>query len=107
MFFEVLLGAGVPSFMFLTTLCLILSIYAFRLIWVAKDRLSFAISTLFVASLLFGFMGDEIDSGPVAISFWCSAAILPRLYERFVKSAVHLNRVRDIVPVSAKVVPQS
>ncbi|OLB17188.1 MAG: hypothetical protein DMG58_13390 [Acidobacteria bacterium] len=100
-FFEALVGGGVPSFVFLTSLCLILSIYAFRLLWVAKDRFSFAIATLFIASLLFGFMGDEIDSGPVAISFWCSAAILPRLYERFVKSAPHLNRARDVVPVSA------
>ncbi|PYU57010.1 MAG: hypothetical protein DMG55_21815 [Acidobacteria bacterium] len=95
------MGGGVPSFVFLTSLCLILSIYAFRLLWVAKDRFSFAIATLFIASLLFGFMGEEIDSGPVAISFWCSAAILPRLYERFVKSAPHLNRARDVVPVSA------
>ena len=105
MFFEVLLGAGVPGFVFLTTLCLILSIYAFRLLWVAKDRFSFAISALFIASLLFGSMGDEIDSGPVAISFWCSAAILPRLYGRFVKSALRLNRARDIVPVAAGALP--
>jgi hypothetical protein len=107
MFFEVLSGAGVPSLVFLTTLCLILSIYALRLLWVAKDRFSFAISTLFIASLLFGFMGDEIDSGPVAISFWCSAAILPRLYARFVKPALHLTQARNTVPTNARALPQS
>ena len=106
-FFEALVGGGVPSFVFLTSLCLILSIYAFRLLWVAKDRFSFAIATLFIASLLFGFMGDEIDSGPVAISFWCSAAILPRLYGKFVESRLPLNRGRNSVPMNARVLPQS
>jgi len=107
MFFEVLSGAGVPGFVFLTTLCLILSIYALRLLWVAKDRYSFAISTLFIASLLFGFMGDEIDSGPVAITFWCSAAILPRLYDRFVKPALRPTQARNSVPMNSRALPQS
>jgi hypothetical protein len=30
-------------------------------------------------------MVDEIDSGPIAISFWCATAILPRLYESVLK----------------------
>jgi O-antigen ligase/polysaccharide polymerase Wzy-like membrane protein len=80
-FFEALLGGGVPSLAFLTALCLILSAYALRLLWVAKDRFSFALSTLFLASLLFGFMGDPLHSGPVAMAFWGSAASLPGLNE--------------------------
>ena len=101
-FFEALLGGGVPSFVFLIALCLILSTYALRLLWVAKDRFSFAVSTLFLACLLFGFMGDEIDSGPVAMSFWCSAAILPRLYEKYVTSALHPAQSHNGVPMNAE-----
>jgi O-antigen ligase len=81
MFLEVLSGGGVIAFAFFLALCITLSTYAAQLLCLAKDRLSFAASSLFIACLLFGFMGEEIDSGPVAISFWCAAAILPRLYE--------------------------
>lgn len=85
-FFEALSGGGIPSCLLLATLCLILSTHAVRLLWAARDRFSFAISTLFIACLMFASMGDEVDSGPVAIGFWCAVAILPQLYE------LHLER---------------
>ena len=81
MFFEVLSGGGLVSFSLLMVLCITLAVYAARLLYLRRDRLSFATGTLFVACLLFGFMEETIDSGPVAICFWCAAAILPRLYK--------------------------
>lgn len=82
MFVEVLAGGGVPSFALLTALCITLSIYTLRLLSKTRDRLSFAAASLFIACLLFGFMGDEIDAGPVAIGFWYSASVLPWLYQQ-------------------------
>jgi O-antigen ligase len=82
MFFEILLGGGVPSFVLFTALCLILSVYAASVLYKNRDRLSLAIASLFFASLIFGSMGDVIDSGPVAIYFWYSVAVLPWLYKR-------------------------
>jgi hypothetical protein len=84
-FFEVLSGGGIVSFVLFVALCLTLSIYAVRLLFAGKDRLLFATSSLFIVSLVFASMVDEIDSGPIAISFWCAAAILPRLYESVLK----------------------
>jgi O-antigen ligase len=78
-FLEVLSGGGVLSLVMLVALTAALSASAARLLILNKDRHSFAASSLFVACLLFGCMGDEIDSGPVAICFWCAAAILPKL----------------------------
>lgn len=87
MFLEVLAGGGIISFVPFLVLCISLSVYAARLLLSAKDRFSFAVSTLFIATLLFGAMADEIDSGPVAMSFWCAVAILPRLYESYWRRA--------------------
>ena len=81
MFVEVLSGGGVVSFVPLVGLCVLLSIYAVRLLYAKKDRFSFATASLFIACLLFGSTGQEIDSGPVAIAFWYCAAALPGLYE--------------------------
>ena len=85
MFVEVLSGGGVPSFALLIALCTTLSIYTVRLLCKTRDRLSFATASLFIACLLFGFMGDEIDAGPVAIGFWYSASVLPWLYRQSLK----------------------
>lgn len=79
MFFEVLSGGGLVSFALLLALCVALSTYAVRLLSPRSGRFSFAIAALFIACLLFGSTEETIDSGPVAICFWCSAAILPRI----------------------------
>jgi hypothetical protein len=81
MFFEVLAGGGIVSFVLLISLCIGLSIYTARLLYLRRDRFSFATAALFIACLLLGFTEETIDSGPVAISFWYSAAVLPCLYE--------------------------
>jgi hypothetical protein len=85
MFIEVLLGGGVPSFVLLVAVCAVLSANAARLLCTRRDGFSFAISSLFIACVLFGFMGEEIDSGPVGICFWYCAAVLPWLCERAAK----------------------
>ena len=85
MFFEILIGGGVLSLALFIALCILLSVYAVYLLYRNKDHLSFAVATLFFASIIFGSMGDEIDSGPVAMCFWYSASALPLLYERSLK----------------------
>jgi O-antigen ligase len=82
MFFEMLVGGGVLSFALFMVLCIVLSAYAACLLYKNRDRFSFAIASLFFATLIFGSMGDEIDSGPAALCFWYSVAALPWLYER-------------------------
>jgi len=81
MFFEILSGGGVLNFTLFIALCALLSVYAAYLLYKKRDRFTFAIATLFFATLFFGAMGDEIDSGPVAMCFWYSASALPALYE--------------------------
>ena len=85
MFFEILIGGGVLSFALFIAVCILLSLYAVCLLYRNMDRFSFAVATLFFASVIFGAMGDEIDSGPVAMCFWYSASALPLLYERSLK----------------------
>jgi len=80
-FVEVLAGGGLLSFFLFVALCAVLATYAARLLCLKRDRLSFAFSALFIACIILGFMGETIDSGPLAISFWCSAAMLPRLHK--------------------------
>jgi hypothetical protein len=93
MFMEVLLGGGVASFVLLVAICAVLSAYAARLLYTRRDGFSFAASSLFIACLLFGFMGEEIDSGPVGICFWYCAAVLPWLCERAAKGAPRPIRI--------------
>jgi hypothetical protein len=100
MFFEVLLGGGVTSFAFLVALCATLGVHAARLLYGRGDGFSFATSSLFIACMLFGFMGDEVDSGPVAIGFWYCAAALPCLYAESVRPALVLGRPRKKLDVA-------
>jgi len=81
MFLEILLGGGVVSLALFMALCIMLSVQAAYLLFKNRDRFTFAIATLFFASLVFGAMGDEIDSGPVAMCFWYSATVLPWMCE--------------------------
>jgi hypothetical protein len=107
MFFEVLVGGGVPSLLLLVALCLTLFVYVCRLLYRRRDRFSLAVSSLFIACVLFGCMGEEFDSGPTAISFWYSVAVLPCLYEKFVKRASQIAQAGSTVPVSASLAHQS
>ena len=101
MFFEILLGGGVPSFALFTALCVTLSVYAAYLLFKNRDHFSFAIASLFFATLIFGSMGDEIDSGPAALCFWYSVAALPWLYERTSVRATRPVESRRQLPMTA------
>ena len=82
MFFEILVGGGALTFALFTALCILLSLHAVYLLYKNRDPFSFAIAALFFATVIFGSMGDAIDSGPVALCFWYSVAALPWLSER-------------------------
>ena len=101
MFFEVLLGGGLLSFSLFMVLCTMLVVYAVCLLYKNRDRFSFALASLFLATLIFGSMGDEIDSGPVALCFWCSVAILPYLYEKSFQRATRPVQSRRQMPWAA------
>jgi len=101
MFFEILLGGGVLSFALFAALCTLLSVYAAYLLFKNKDRFSFAIVTLFLASLMLGSMGDDIDSGPVAMCFWYSATVLPWMYQQSAKRAIHPDESGRPLPMKA------
>ena len=94
-FLEVLSGGGVLSLVMLVALTAALATSAARILILTKDRYSFAASSLFIACLLFGCLGDEIDSGPVAICFWCAAAILPGLRSSLSKRAKRNTEASD------------
>ncbi len=101
MFFEILLGGGGLSFALFIALCALLSMYAAYLLFKNRDRFSFAVATLFLASVILGSMGDEIDSGPVAICFWYSAAVLPWMYQRSSRRATRPDESGSPLPMKA------
>jgi len=102
MFFEILLGGGVVSFALFAALCILLSVRAVYLLLKNRDRFSFAVATLFFACLILGSMGDEIDSGPVAMCFWYSAAVLPWMSDdRSSKRAARPEESRRHLPMKA------
>lgn len=107
MFFEVLLGGGVVSFVLLVALCCAMGIFAMRALWVRKDRLSFATVSLFIACVLFGSMGDVIDSGPVAIGFWFAATALPWLSTPSMRKFPAPRAAHDPLPAGAAAVQES
>ena len=92
MFIEVLAGGGLLSLALFLALCVTLSVYATRLLYLRRDRLAFAFSTLFIACLPLGFMGETIDSGPLALAFWCCASVLSRLHRWPVKGQTSLRQ---------------
>ena len=101
MFVEVLLGGGVPSLVLLITLCAARAANAARLFYTRSDVFSFAAASLFIACVLFGFMGEDIDSGPVAMGFWYSAAVLPWLCERARKRVPRPIQIAGELPTIA------
>jgi hypothetical protein len=53
--------------------------YATRILSGGRNPLVLAALGLFVASLMFGAVGADIDSEQVGVTFWCLATILPGL----------------------------
>jgi len=82
MFVEIFAGGGIVSLALFLALCVGLFVYAARLLYLRRDRLAFAFSALFIACIVLGLMGETVDSGPLALAFWCSASVLPRLRKR-------------------------
>jgi hypothetical protein len=103
MFFEILVGGGALSFGVFVALCILLSTYAAYLLFKNQDRFSFVIASLFFATLIFGSMGDEIDSGPAALCFWYSVTALPWLFERASVRASRSVEPRKPLPVTTGV----
>jgi len=106
MFLEVLLGGGVLGFALLIALCTVLSVWAARLLYSRRDGFSFAVVSLFIACMLFGFMGEEIDSGPVAMCFWYSAAVLPWLGKKTSRGMTKQTLIGNYYPPIATAAKQ-
>lgn len=78
-FVEVLVGGGLASAVVLTLLCCVLIGYVAKLLS-RQDGLSFAVASLLPLVLVMAAGGwGEFDSGPLALAFWCLAAMLPLL----------------------------
>ena len=69
--------------------------YAACLLCKNRDRFSFAIVSLFFATLIFGSLGDEIDSGPVALCFWYSVCGCFRGFLRTVRGTLQKRPVES------------
>jgi hypothetical protein len=78
MFFETFAGGGFPAIAILVILCLVVSAYAMNL-FRHDTNLGFTATILFMVTMMLGFIGADIDSGPVAITFWSLAASFPLL----------------------------
>jgi hypothetical protein len=78
MFFETFTGGGIPAITILVILCSLMAVYAIR-VSRQDTTLSFTVTILFAATMMFGSIGPTLESGAVAITFWSLAAILPRL----------------------------
>ena len=50
-------------------------------------------------------MGEEIDSGPVAIGFWYCAAVLPWLYEQRARVAIAPAEPHESLPMGVTALP--
>jgi hypothetical protein len=77
MFLETFAGGGLVAITILVTLCILMSADAIRIFFSGNTDLSFVVGILFLLTLISGFIGATVDSGPTAITFWSLAAILP------------------------------
>ena len=79
-FVEVLVGGGILSLAVLALLWCVLIGYILTLLSRENDSLSFAASSLLPLVFLMAAGGwGDFDSGPLALTFWCLAAMLPLL----------------------------
>lgn len=76
MFAETFAGGGLLALTVLLILCIVMTTYVLRVLC-QNTKPSFTIAILFLATIMFGFIGANFDSGPVAITFWSIAASLP------------------------------
>jgi hypothetical protein len=81
MFVETFLGGGLVALTILFILCIAMSAYAIRAFRQGAPC-SFELAVLFLATLMYGFIGASIESGALGITFWSLAAILPTMQNR-------------------------
>jgi hypothetical protein len=84
---EVFAGAGLLGAVLLILVWLVLAMQAVRLLYQRRDGMSFAVCSLLFSAFLFSCLGwGELSAGPVGMTFWCLAAIIPVLTTATVRS---------------------
>lgn len=92
-FVGVLVGGGILSISFLMLLVCALVVYALVLFCRNNDRVSFSASSLLPLVLVMASGGwGYFDSGLIALTFWCLAAMLPLLRTQSLKHGAKVNK---------------
>jgi hypothetical protein len=76
-FFDVFVGGGLLSLTVFLLLFIQLSFMAYKLLRRRPDAVSFAVCSLFLAVLIPGLVGGDIDTSPSGFTFWSLVTILP------------------------------
>jgi hypothetical protein len=97
-FFEAFVGGGLLALGAFLILTALLAWDAAWLFFRSRDRLAFAGSALFMAALLFGFIGGELDAGQLGFPFWMLVSLLPYLRRRGEAELVLRREPRPLVP---------
>ena len=86
-FFEAFVGGGILSAIVFIVLFLVLAVHVRKLLGQRKDSVTFAVCALFLAMMVLGSIGEDLDTSPFGFAFWCMITILPLLRSKFLKSA--------------------
>jgi hypothetical protein len=78
-FFEVFVGGGFLSLGVFIVLFIRLGSHVVKALRRTRDANVFAICSLFLYALIMGAVGETIDTGPFALTFWMVASMLPSL----------------------------
>jgi len=79
MFIELLVGGGLVSLLLFFLVCALMTYQTIRLARKRPRLMDITAVSLFVACFAFGFVGSDIDSGPVGVTFWSLSSILVAL----------------------------
>jgi len=79
MFVELFVGGGLISLLLFVVVCVLMTYQAIRLTRKRPRLVDITAVSLFVACFAFGFVGSDIDSGPVGMTFWSLSSILVAL----------------------------
>jgi hypothetical protein len=90
-FFDVFVGGGILSVSLFVILFIVLGVEAVKLLRERDDALSFGACCLFVAVLIPGLVGADIDSSPSGFTLWSLVTILPMLAKQEV-----VSRLREV-----------
>lgn len=81
MFFESFVGGGFLGLVAVVALCLVIGIYAVRLLSYRGNITAFGVAMMLVATLMFGSIGGDFGYGPLGVTFWSLVTIVPLLHE--------------------------